>query len=1175
MPEPLDDLRPHLIQVLDALGGGVEGTGFLAHPDGFALTCWHVVKDWSGRGCRGEVLWDGKRVSAELLLDRSVEAADLAVLKLTCSTAVQGGREWPFLHLDGHWRIRMQDVLRSFGFPQGRFDKSGIETSGQIVGRERISVNGIEMLPITGHILDNIDLGYSGAPVVNDRTEKVVGLVHAKQHERQAFIVPLAPLFAAWPELHAFHDVFEQIRRKLGEQAQTALGEKLHDAPFIPLKLEAGRIAAAGDQATPDSRGKLKDETLAHGRRWERFDVEALLPLRGRYVLSADVGTGKTTFIHWLASELVRRTRLLPVVMPCRELERLAPKRRDDVLEALIEGLTGAFLRVDLQECFASSSRDNRLVFLFDGLDQIRGELPSDIVKLALSLADRSPVLVTSRPSAVIAVEDDRELAFLRLQLFSRQDQRRYFGAHYLTAKAVCEIAPDLTRVPMLASMVRELVEKGALKEAATRTELYGQFLHYVLAKHESNKALKDKPGLLTKVERVLGRFAFDALAQAKPHIQRVPIEGYADEVSIPLSELIAFGLVNRILDTGEEALFFTHQSFQEFLAAKHAARTSQAVEQVLNERWHPKWAEVIRFLAGLKGEPILEKILAEPDNVICSNLFLAARCMSEVKTPSARLANPIKAKLFELTKIEPFRLDAILALGGLGRLLNHDDVKRVIQWVGNSDWRIRPRALEELASLDQRWIIRWNVFRALGSLDDRLDAQAVRAIVGRLSDKNSDVCTAAVEALASLDDRLDAEAVRAIVGLLSDIVSDTREAAVKALASLGDRLDAEAVRAIVGLLTDKDSDVRAATVKALGSLGDRLDAEAVGAIVGRLSDEDSGVRETAVKALGSLGDLLDAEAIRTIARLLSDTFWDTREAAVTALASLGDRLDAEAVGAIVGRLSDEIGNVRCAALKALGSLGDRLDADAVRAIFGRLRDVPLVRKAAVGALESLGNRLDAEAFRTIVAGLSDKDSGVRTAAVKALGSLGDRLDAEAMGAIVGRLGDEDSRARKAAVEALGSLGDRLDANALGAIVGRARDNKSSVRTAAVKALGLLGDRLDAEAMGAIVGRLSDEDSRVRCLAVKTLGSLGDRLDADALRAIVCQLRDVPLVRQAAVGVLASLGDQLDVETVGAIVGLLSDDDEQRAHGCGQSARIAGRSARCRGDGRDRWPAER
>jgi hypothetical protein len=424
-----------------------------------------------------------------------------------------------------------------------------------------------------------------------------------------------------------------------------------------------------------------------------------------------------------------------------------------------------------------------------------------------LSLADRSPVLITSRPSAVIAVEDDRDLTFLRLQSFSGQDQRRYFGAHYKTAKAVCALAPDLVEVPMLASMVRELVVKGGPKEAATRTELYGQFVYYVLTKHESNKPLMDKPGLVTKIERVLGRFAFDALAQAKPHIQRVPIEAYADEVSIPLSELIAFGLVNRILDSGGETLFFTHQSFQEFLAAKHVARTPEAVEQVLKEHWHPKWAEVIRFLAGLQGEPILEKILAKPDNVICSNLFLVARCASQVKTPSARLANPIKAKLFELAEIEPFRRHAISALGSLGR---------------------------------------W------------LDAKAVHAIAGRLSDEDSVVRGRAVEALGSLGDRLAVDAVRTIVDRLSDEESFVRGRAVEALESLGDRLDAEAVRAIAARLSDEDSVVRVRAVEALGSLGDQLAVDAVHTIVDRLSDEGSWVRWDAVQrsdgwAIGSM----------------------------------------------------------------------------------------------------------------------------------------------------------------------------------------------------------------------------------------------------------------------------------------------------------------------------------
>src|SRR5262249_21392966 len=157
-----------------------------------------------------------------------------------------------------------------------------------------------------------------------------------------AFIVPLAPLFTAWPELRDVHDVFEQIRRRLGEEAQAALENKLHAAPFIPLHLEAGHIETKQRQEKDASRAEANRKMHTHGRAWKRFDQKNLLPPRGKFVLSADVGTGKTTFVEWLAAELVRRTHLLPVVMTCDEFERLAPKRLDDLVEAL--HLTDAFL---------------------------------------------------------------------------------------------------------------------------------------------------------------------------------------------------------------------------------------------------------------------------------------------------------------------------------------------------------------------------------------------------------------------------------------------------------------------------------------------------------------------------------------------------------------------------------------------------------------------------------------------------------------------------------------------------------------------------------------------------------------------------------------------------------------------------------------------------------------
>ena len=114
--ESVADLRRYLVQVLDGLGEGVEGTGFACHAEGYALTCWHVVSGWGG-------------------------PADGA---------------WPVLPLEVHGRLRLQDALRSFGYPRGRFDQSGIPIRGEIGGLEAIRIGGVEALPIAGLNLDSV-----------------------------------------------------------------------------------------------------------------------------------------------------------------------------------------------------------------------------------------------------------------------------------------------------------------------------------------------------------------------------------------------------------------------------------------------------------------------------------------------------------------------------------------------------------------------------------------------------------------------------------------------------------------------------------------------------------------------------------------------------------------------------------------------------------------------------------------------------------------------------------------------------------------------------------------------------------------------------------------------------------------------------------------------------------
>jgi HEAT repeat protein len=1154
MPEQLGDLRPYIVQVLHPLGM-VEGTGFLCHPDGFVLTCWHVLESWRQiNKTEGEVQFQGKPTAATWVTERSDEAADLAVLKLTKPEV----REVPYLPLDVHWRVDAADSLDSFGYPEGQFAE-GIGIAPKLQSLTPTKLNGLEVFPLMGFNLDDIDSGYSGAPVINAATQKVIGLVRAKHQETQAFMVPLAPLFARWPELRAFHDVFEHIRQRLGEHAQAKLAEKLRATPFIPLGLESG-IPEKGD-----SRGDLgarsdSGENL-HGRRWEALDLKRLLPPRSPFILSSDVGTGKTTFVYWLASRLVQQTRFAPLVMSCEELERLDPSKLEELLDVFSDRLANEFLPVDCHAFFAQATRKNDLVFLFDGLDQIPSGKPSALVKRGLSIAGRCPAIFSSRPSAVLGIEKDPTLTFLRLKPLSDKDQRGYFGGHYARAKAVCMLAPDLARIPMLAYMMRELINNQKINAGATRTELYAEFVRHVLIEHEPNIPLQDEPGLVKKVEKALQELAFNALAKAQPHIQRVPITAYNDEARVSLSELISFGLVNRMLDRGEETLFFTHQSFQEFLAAQYAPDKPQAIEQILAERWHPKWAEVIPFLAGLKGESIVEKILAEPDNIIHSNLFLAALCGREMKKLSVNVFGPLTARLMELAQTEPFRRRAIQAVSGLNRSLDKKQIEWLVSRLRDEDWDVRSDAVDALSSLGDRLYpqmlheivarlsdesenVRSTAVRALGSLGDRLYPQMLHEIVARLSDESENVRSTAVRALGSLGDRLYPEILREIVARLRDNRWEVRFVAIETLRSLGDWLDPQTLREIVALLRDEDAGVRWAAIRALGSLGDRIDPQTLREIVARLRDEGADVRAAAIGVLGAVGDRIDPQTLREIVALLRDEDAGVRWAAVRALGSLGDRIDPQMLREIVALLRDENAGVRLGAVEALGSLGDRIDSEMMREIVALFRDEDAgVRRVAVGALGSLGDRLDSEMLREFVARLRDENAGVRWAAVGALGSL-DRIDPQTLREIVARLRDEDAGVRSAAVGALGSLGVRLDSEMLREFVARLRDENVGVRSAAVRALGLLGDWLDPQTLREIVARLPDESENVRWAAVAALGSLGDRIDSEMMSEIVARLHDEnPEVRRHSIEALGSLGNRIDPQMLREIVALFRDEN--------------------------------
>ena len=182
MSAEIGDLEQYVLKILQP-ERRENGTGFFCHPDGYILTCYHVIEPHLNAGRNDvNVIYRYEEHQARICEEYSIEDADIAVLKLVRPLP---SSELKYLPLDTHKRWDVGDEIYSFGYPEGY---SGGATK----------VEGASVIQITGLDLSNVDNGYSGAPVLNLRNKKVIGLINARYRPTQAFFVPLTELLKRW-----------------------------------------------------------------------------------------------------------------------------------------------------------------------------------------------------------------------------------------------------------------------------------------------------------------------------------------------------------------------------------------------------------------------------------------------------------------------------------------------------------------------------------------------------------------------------------------------------------------------------------------------------------------------------------------------------------------------------------------------------------------------------------------------------------------------------------------------------------------------------------------------------------------------------------------------------------------------------------------------------------------
>lgn len=355
---------------------------------------------------------------------------------------------------------------------------------------------------------------------------------------------------------------------------------------------------------------------------WIATDDTTPLAILGGY------GAGKSSFARQVVSRQAQRALNDPAARR-PVLVKLGAITRSAGLDSLLGSLfTSEYeVRGYSYRRFKQFNENGRLLIILDGFDEMKHamtwtEFLNELRELNTLNAGRSKVLLLGRPSAFTSDEEHLEVLRGRVRVeggttrrlrdwpefreyelaaFSR-DERIDFVRRYLTHSAkggeqasaivarriddvnrLADQEPDVFAKPVHARILVELAldhdfDLSAFADGVTRWTLYAQFF-MLLARRETEKAARSpieprfRLDFLRRValwlwEHKDGATSFRAADLPRQLLEGLP-DGDADTLEDKKREYLAGAFLER---KANDAYFFPHRSFAEFLVAEHLA---------------------------------------------------------------------------------------------------------------------------------------------------------------------------------------------------------------------------------------------------------------------------------------------------------------------------------------------------------------------------------------------------------------------------------------------------------------------------------------------------------------------------------------------------------------------------------------------------------------------------
>ncbi|MEM7772242.1 MAG: NACHT domain-containing protein [Cyanobacteria bacterium P01_A01_bin.37] len=431
------------------------------------------------------------------------------------------------------------------------------------------------------------------------------------------------------------------------------------DKMFVPL----GVLPEAYDQISPRLIQVAEDSN--NQTIWDYLAASVTeFPYR-RIALIAPPGAGKTTILEHITLTYAQNAhrhqnrkapRLIPVLLHLRDVRHDIANNKPDL--ATLIGRQKDIYRYSPPKGWVQKMLDRgRCLVMLDGLDEVPDEQQrkaiSRWIDQQIKTYQQTRFIITSRPLSYQNAGLKEVDAYLRVAPFGLKEIREFLYNWYLQNA----IARNLTVGPKKndkktrneaenkTKNLMERIETGgssSLSELAFnpllltmiatvhdyrhdlplgRAQLYAEIYKVLLIKRYQDRGLYNAD-VIWKTKQVLQLFALEMmhqgtstidLATVSPTIQQQLEQILAEFVSVEHLLKQTDSASGLIVNTGDKTYAFTHQSFQDYLAAVQIEETAQTQLLLTNldKEW---WSEAIHLHAAQFGNatPIVEEAIRQ-----------------------------------------------------------------------------------------------------------------------------------------------------------------------------------------------------------------------------------------------------------------------------------------------------------------------------------------------------------------------------------------------------------------------------------------------------------------------------------------------------------------------------------------------------------------------------------